>query len=145
MAASYRILPSENLKLVRIRGRTDYRELEALFYTYLRDPLFRPELRLLVDLREMTDAVTGLWEISKLKQLYQYAYADAEDVVPVMIVTGGPIAQRAAQTFAIFMRDKRPMNIRITRDWSEALALLGLDEARLAGAVPAADDPPGAG
>jgi hypothetical protein len=132
MAASYRIIPSLRLKSVRISGSTTYEELEALFFRYVRDPAFRPDLRLLVDLRDMTDAVAGLWEISKLKRLYQYAYCDAEGVVDVVIVTGNTIAFRAAQAFAVLMRDRRPMRVQVVRTWDAALAQLQLRPADLA-------------
>lgn len=126
MAASYRIIKSAHLKSVRIWGKTDYAELEALFYVYIRDPDFRPDLRMLVDLRDMTDAVTGLWEIARLKQLYQYAYFDAKSAVDVVIVTRGGMAARVAKAFAMLMRDKKPMNIHVTRHWNDALARLDI-------------------
>lgn len=128
MAASYRIILPEQLKLVHIVGRTDYAELERLFITYIRDPEFRPDLRMLVDLREMSDAVTGLWEISKLKQLYKFAYRDTPNAVDVVIVTASATAHRVAQAFALLMRDKKPLNIRLTKDWDQALRWLGLTE-----------------
>jgi hypothetical protein len=138
MPASYTILKSARLKLVRIWGKTDYGELEALFFAFIRDADFQPDLRLLVDLRDMTDAITGLWEMSKLKQLYQYAYFDAVGAVDVVIVTKGAFATRVAKIFALLMRDRKPMIIHVTQSWSDALSRLG---------VPAglAADGPGAG
>lgn len=133
MAASYSIVKSAHLKYVKVAGRTDFKELETLFYRYVRDPDFEPTLRLLVDLREMTDAVAGLWEMSKLKRLYQYAYCDARNEVDVVIVTRGKIAHRAAKLFAFFMRDRKPMNIQITDNFDDALARLKIRPEVLSG------------
>ena len=105
MAASYKINKSQRLKLVQITGKANYEELESLFQEYVRDPEFEPDLRLLVDLRGMTDAIAGLLEIRRLKRLYQIAYQDAVDVVDVVIVAKSGIAYKAARAFALFMRD----------------------------------------
>lgn len=87
-----------------------------------------PELRILADLRRLTDPVAGLWEIRKLKYLYQYAYQDAVAAVDVVIVvTKGP-AYRAARAFQLFMRDKKPLNIRITDSIVAAQDLLGIGD-----------------
>ena len=126
MAAKYRIIPTHRLKLVEISGKTDYKELENLFYEYIRDPDFEPSLRILADLRGMTDAITGLMEIRKLKLLYQYAYRDTVGVVDVVIVPKAGVANRAARAFALFMRDKRPLKIQITSSWAEAHKMLGV-------------------
>ena len=61
MTASYQIHTSARLKHVVVTGSTNYEELESLFYDYIRDPEFAPDLRILADLRGMTDAVAGLW------------------------------------------------------------------------------------
>ncbi len=124
MSASYRIIESERLKYVKIVGKADYEELESLFYSYVRDPDFKPDLRLLVDLTALTDAVAGLWEIKKLKNLYQHAYRDAEDAVDVVILTGNDFTNRLARVFAFFMRDRKPMNIQISGSLQDALAKL---------------------
>ena len=124
MGATYKIDTSIRLKYVRIYGKTDYDELERLFYQYIRDPDFEPDLRLLVDLRQMSDPVAGLWEIAKLNRLYRYAYRDAVSAVDVVILAGSDVSYRVARIFALFMRDKRPMDIRITRNLPEALAKL---------------------
>jgi hypothetical protein len=132
MAASYIIHTPENVKYVRISGTTNYRELEALFYEYVRDPEFRPDMRILADLREMTDAVAGLLEILRLKKLYQYAYRDAVGAVDVVIVAKKGIAYRAARTFKLFMFDRKPLNILITQDLGHAQEILGLSNYMLA-------------
>jgi hypothetical protein len=134
MPASYTIIKSARLKYVRIWGKTDYNELETLFYIYIRDPDFQPDLRMLVDLRDMADAVTGLWEIARLKRLYQYAYNDAENAVDVVIVARNGIAMRVAKAFAMLMRDKKPLNIHVTRNWDDALARLGVSPGSIPGA-----------
>ena len=127
MAARYKINKSQRLKLVQITGKANYEELESLFQEYVRDPEFEPDLRLLVDLRGMTDAIAGLLEIRRLKRLYQIAYQDAVDVVDVVIVAKSGIAYKAARAFALFMRDKRPLNIQITSDWADAHKKLGVN------------------
>lgn len=111
MAARYMILRSAGLKFVVIEGTTNYDELERLFLTYLRDPDFRPDLRVLADLRGLTDVVAGLWEIRKLKALYEYTYHEAVGAVDVVIVTGKGPAHRAARAFQWAMRDRRPLVI----------------------------------
>lgn len=132
MAATYIINSPENVKYVRISGATNYRELEALFYEYVRDPEFRPDMRILADLREMTDAVAGLLEILRLKKLYQYAYRDAVGAVDVVIVARRGIAYRAARAFKLFMFDRKPLNILITQDLGRAQEILGLSSYTLA-------------
>jgi hypothetical protein len=126
MVASYRIDKANAVKHVTISGETSYVELEGLFYKYIRDPNFEPELRILADLRGMTDAISGLWEIQKLKKLYQYAYRDAVGVVDVVIVVNKGIAFRAARAFRMLMRDKKPLNVKITDTIGDAQEMLGL-------------------
>ena len=128
MPARYEILTSVSLKYVVIEGTTTYQELEALFLKYVRDPEFAPDLRILADLRGMTDAIAGLWEIRKLKQLYQYAYNDAVGAVDVVIVTRPGMAYRSARAFQLIMRDKRPLDIHITNSMAEAQRMLGLSD-----------------
>lgn len=141
MTARYTIVKSARLKHVVIEGTTSYDELERLFLRYLRDPDFSPDLRVLADLRGMTDAFAGLWEIRKLKQLYQYAYHDAVGAVDVVIVTGKGLAHRAARAFQLLMLDKRPLAIRVTNCMAQAQEYLGLgdDVMRQLGVSPAAD------
>ena len=132
MTASYEIISSEHLKYVRILGTTNYEELRELFFKYIRDPEFNPDFRILADLREMTDAIAGLWEIQKLKRLYQYAYNDRIAVVDVVIVVNKGIAYRAARAFQMFMRDKGPLVIRVTDSMLEAQSMLGLRDDTIA-------------
>ncbi|EEW23717.1 hypothetical protein [Rhodobacter ferrooxidans] len=132
MPARYKILKSVNLKHVVIEGSTNYEELERLFLDYLRDPAFAPDLRILADLRGMTDALAGLWEIRKLKALYQFAYHDAVGVVDVVIVTGRGMAFRAARAFQLIMHDKKPLVIRITDSMAAAQSMLNLSNNVLA-------------
>jgi hypothetical protein len=61
----------------------------------------------------MTDALAGLWEIRKLKELYQYAYNDAVGAVDVAIVTRKGLAYRAARVFQLIMLDKKPLGSRL--------------------------------
>jgi hypothetical protein len=129
MAAAYQIDSLLRVKFVRIWGTTRYDELERLFWTYTRDPAFRSDLRILADLRDLTDVVAGLWEIRKLKCLYQTFYQDAARPVEVVIVVRGGIGHRAARAFALFLRDRSRVQVRICRDMGAARALLGLDPA----------------
>lgn len=126
MPTEFKIIPSERLKLVRISGRADYAELEACFYRYIRHPDFSPDFRVLVDLRDLTDAIGGLWEFQKVKNLYQYAYAEAESAFDVVLLTQGNAAYRAARLFAFLMRDRKPMHVRVTKNLDEALQILGV-------------------
>lgn len=128
MPARYQILTPARLKHVVIEGIATYEELERLFFSYLRDPEFVPDLRILADLRGMTDAFAGLWEIRKLKLLYQYAYHDAVGAVEVVIVTHKGPAYRAARAFQLLMRDKKPLDIHITDSMAKAQGLLGLSD-----------------
>lgn len=128
MPARYQILKAARLKYVVVDGIATYEELERLFFSYLRDPDFVPDLRILADLRGMTDAFAGLWEIHKLKMLYQYAYHDAVGAVEVVIVTRPGPAHRAARAFQLLMRDKRPLHIHITDTLAKAQDLLGLSD-----------------
>ena len=125
MAASYEIDQRDRVKYVKISGSTNYNELEALFLQYVKDPAFEPDLRILADLSGMSDALAGLWEIQKLKKLYQYAYRDAVDVVDVIIVAKAGVAYRAARAFKLFMRDKRPLRIHICDSLVDAQSILG--------------------
>jgi hypothetical protein len=132
MPARYKILHEARLKYVVIEGTTNYQELEQLFLTYLRDPAFAPDLRILADLRGMTDALAGLWEIRKLKDLYQYAYNDAVGAVDVVIVTRNGLAYRAARAFQLIMLDKKPLVIQITDSMAEAQNMLTLSDKTMA-------------
>ena len=128
MSARFEIITSARLKYVVIEGTTNYEELEKLFRRYVRDPAFAPDLRILADLRGMTDAVAGLWEIRKLKNLYQYAYNDAVGAVDVVIVTRPGIAYRSARAFQLLMRDKKPLDIHIKDSLVNAQRILGLND-----------------
>ncbi len=128
MTARYEIVTSVSLKYVVIEGTTTYEELEKLFLRYVRDPAFAPDLRILVDLRGMTDALAGLWEIRKLKSLYQYAYNDVVGAVDVVIVTRPGMAYRAARAFQLIMRDKKPLDIHIADSMENAQRILGLSD-----------------
>lgn len=128
MPARYEILESAHLKHVVIEGRTSFEELKRTFLAYAHDPAFSPDLRILADLRGMTDALAGLWEIRKLKALYQYAYHDAVGVVDVVIVTGTGVAFRAARAFQLMMRDRKPLAIRIAKSMAEAQSMLQLGD-----------------
>lgn len=132
MTARYTIHKSAALKHVVVSGSTTYEELSTLFSEFIRDPEFSPGLRILADLRGMTDALAGLWEIRKLKRLYQHAYNDAVGVVDVVIVANKGIGYRAARAFQLFMRDRKPLVIRITDSMAEAQSMLGLSDALVA-------------
>lgn len=141
MSARYKILTEARLKHVVIEGSTNYEELEKLFLRYLRDPAFAPELRILADLRGMTDALAGLWEIRKLKDLYQYAYHDAIGVVDVAIVARKGLAYRAARAFQLLMRDKGPLVIHITDSMAKAQKMLSLSDSIIAQLDPSSQSP----
>jgi hypothetical protein len=136
MPANYKILSEARLKHVVVEGKTDFEELQTLFFDFLRDPDFEPDLRILADLRDMTDAVAGLWEIKKLKELYQYAYHDVVRAVDVVIITRGGLAYRAARAFQLMMVDKRPLVIKITDSIAVAQKLLALSDSELAQLYP---------
>ena len=74
MPAEFQILPTLRLKHARIWGRTNFAEIESCFTRTLTDPAFRFDLRILADLRGLTDPVGGLWEFWKLKQMYKTVY-----------------------------------------------------------------------
>ncbi len=120
MAATFKILKSENIKLVRIDGTTNYEELESLFIEYIKHPEFVPSLRIIADLRFMRNAMAGLWEVRRLKKLYQYAYRDAVGAVDVTIVVSHGLPYKLARAFKLFMADKKPLNVRILKDLPEA-------------------------
>lgn len=124
MPTSFWISKTLRLKNVTVVGKTSYAELEEQFQLYFRHPNFSPSNRFLVDLTQMTDAVTGLWEISKLKKLYQMAYSDAENMIDVCIVPGSLLSWNVAKAFSILMLDKRPMNIQVCSSVEDALGRL---------------------
>ena len=102
--------------------------MQQQFQLYVRHPDFDLSLRLLVDLEEMSDAITGLSEIYKLKKLYQMAYHEAQDIVDVCIVPGNRISRVVARAFALLMRDRRPMKVTICTDFQTALKTLGVSQ-----------------
>jgi hypothetical protein len=132
MPAESYIHPALRLKHTRIWGRTDYAEVEACFFKSLRHPSFRTDLRTLVDMRELTDAVGGLWEFWKLKELYKSFYPPTAQAVDVVLLTNSAIAYRAARIFAWVMRDAHPLRVRVTNDLEKALRLLSLPPGCLA-------------
>lgn len=108
--------------------KTSYRELEKLFYEFLLDPDFARDLRIFADLRGMTDAVAGLWEIHKLAELFKDTYRGTSDVVDVVILVRHGVAFRAGRAFKLFMRQTKPLHVRITLRSLEARDLLGIDK-----------------
>lgn len=128
MVATYKILKSERIKHVIVNQRTSYRELEKLFYEFLLDPDFARDLRIFADLRGMTDAVAGLWELHKLAELYKDTYRGTDDAINVVILVRHGVAFRAARAFKLFMRQKKPLDVRITHRPVEAQELLGIDK-----------------
>lgn len=127
MSAKYQIDKLNRVKFVKISEKTDFYELESIFYQYIRDVDFEPDLRILADIRYLNNPVAGLWEIQKLKKLYQYAYCDAKGIVDVVIVAKEGAAYRAARAFSFFMYDKKPLNVTIVSNLEDALKLLNLN------------------
>ncbi len=136
MPAEFQILPALHLKHARIWGRVDYPQIESCFFRTIRHPDFRPDLRILADLRGLTDPVGGLWEFWKLKQLYAGFYGPQNATADVVILTEGKVSHRAGRIFGWLMRDKHPLRVRVTRHLDEALRILSLPPGSLAPDLP---------
>ncbi len=126
MPAEFQIRPTLRLKHARIWGRTNFAEIESCFTRTLTDPAFRFDLRILADLRGLSDPVGGLWEFWKLKQMYKTVYGAVHQAVEVVILAETPLAYRVARLFAWLMRDKHPLRVRVARDLDQALQMLSL-------------------
>ena len=126
MVASYQISQKLRLKLVSIRGKTQYSELENLFFQYIADPEHRPGLNLLVDLSGLEDVLSGLWEIRKLHSLYS-SYCSVYDVsVKIAIFSDSNLTYRAARSFSLLGVGNKSLEVRVFRDFTRALVFLEL-------------------
>lgn len=87
MSYEYRIIPEQDLLLIKGRGSVTSADIHRVVTAFQRDPAWRPTMKMLVDWREVDDLHIDLDEVRQLA-------SDALD--PGLMQLGTPLGPRAA-------------------------------------------------
>lgn len=129
MPTSYQIFPKQRIKLIKISGKTNLRELKAAAERYFDDPEFSIENRFLVDLTYLVDVDAGFRDAMSLYSFYQNKLTPFGKTIDVVIAAPSDISFGMTKMFAALASEGNVMKLKICPTYQDACNQLDFSEA----------------
>ncbi|WP_273282254.1 hypothetical protein [Pseudooceanicola atlanticus] len=132
MPLTYTILPGIGLVYVRYWGVLNVQETTETFARFSRDPLFRPDLKHLIDMKDVVEYERSFLDLMKLQANVADTILKAPTPVHLVYYAPTRMSLSLARTILKSWDGLGSVIGRIAQDEEQALVMLGLGHQRFA-------------
>lgn len=132
MPLQYTILRDVGLVYVRYWGLASVQETVEVFQAFTEDPAFRPDLKHLVDLKDLVDYERAYADLIKFQALQADSIADRSRPTHMVYFAPTPIGMSMARAALKSWEGLGALIGGVAQDETEALEMLGLGQRSIA-------------